>query len=87
MYTVSSKSADANAARVEAAANDKLKRGEAANQYSSFDEGVDATTAATQGQVKQTINQIHETSFTNTKASDHTKASDQPASHFYPQTN
>jgi hypothetical protein len=81
MYTVSSKSADANAARVEAAANDRLKRGEAANQYSSFDEGVDATTAATQGQVKQTFNQIHETSFTNTKASD------QPASHFYPQTN
>jgi serine/threonine protein kinase len=38
MYTVSSKSADANAARVEAAANDKLKRGEAANQYSSFDD-------------------------------------------------
>jgi ephrin-A len=37
MYTVSSKSADANAARVEAATNDKLKRGEAANQYSSFD--------------------------------------------------
>jgi hypothetical protein len=38
MYTVSSKSADANAARVEAATNDKLKRGEAANQYSSFDD-------------------------------------------------
>ena len=37
MYTVSSKSADANAARVEAATNDKLKRGEAANEYSSFD--------------------------------------------------
>jgi serine/threonine protein kinase len=38
MYTVSSKSADANAARVEAATNDKLKRDEAANQYSSFDD-------------------------------------------------
>jgi serine/threonine protein kinase len=39
MYKVSSKSADANAARVEAAANDRLKRGEAANQYSSFEDG------------------------------------------------
>jgi serine/threonine protein kinase len=37
MYTVSSNSADANVARVEAATNDKLKRGEAANQYTSFD--------------------------------------------------
>jgi hypothetical protein len=38
MYTVSSKSADANAVRVEAVANDRLKRGEAANQYTSFDD-------------------------------------------------
>jgi serine/threonine protein kinase len=38
MYTVSAKSSDANAARVEAATNDKLKRGEAANQYSSFED-------------------------------------------------
>jgi serine/threonine protein kinase len=37
MYTVSSKSADANAARVEAAAKDRLARGEATNQYTSFD--------------------------------------------------
>jgi serine/threonine protein kinase len=38
MQTVSSKSADANAARVEAAANDKLKRGSAANAYAGFGE-------------------------------------------------
>jgi hypothetical protein len=38
MYTVSSKNADANAARAEAVANDKLKRGVAANQFSSFDD-------------------------------------------------
>ena len=37
MHSTSSTSTDANAARVEAATNDKLKRGEAANQYSSFD--------------------------------------------------
>jgi hypothetical protein len=43
MYTVSSKSADANAARVEAATNDRLKRGEAANQYTSFDDTGDAS--------------------------------------------
>jgi serine/threonine protein kinase len=42
MYTVSSKSADANAVRVEAATNDRLKRGEAANQYTSFSEATPA---------------------------------------------
>jgi hypothetical protein len=38
MQTVSSKSADANAAQVEAAANDKLKRSSAANAYAGFGE-------------------------------------------------
>jgi serine/threonine protein kinase len=109
MYTVSSKSADANAARVEAAAIDRLKRGEAANQYTSFDAaGDDGGGGGAVGEEKTqlvnkilkgasishsarfhtttpgqeaAINQIDETSFTNTKASD------QPPAHFYPQTN
>jgi serine/threonine protein kinase len=37
MYTVNSKSADANTERVEAAANHRLKQGEAANEYTAFD--------------------------------------------------
>jgi hypothetical protein len=41
MYTVSSTGADANAARVEAATLDKLQRGEAANEYTSFGFGGD----------------------------------------------
>jgi serine/threonine protein kinase len=84
MYTVSSKSADANAARVEAAANDKMKRGSAANQYSSFAGEFDAAAAATAATAvgqEQVINQVNETSLPNTEASD------QPAAHFYPQTN
>lgn len=36
MYSTSSTSTDANAARVEAATNDKLKRGEAVNEYAGF---------------------------------------------------
>lgn len=35
--TISSKSADANAARVESAMNDKLMYGEAVTQYTTFD--------------------------------------------------
>jgi hypothetical protein len=80
MHTVRSKSADANAARVEAAANDKLKRGESANEYTSFDGGVDAAMAATPGQ-ERALNQTDETSFTITNATN------QPPAHFYPQTN
>jgi serine/threonine protein kinase len=53
MYTVSSKSADANAARVEAATIAKLKRGSAANQYSSFEDapGVAPTVGPVDGHV------------------------------------
>jgi hypothetical protein len=58
MYTVSSKSADANAARVEAAANDRLKRGEAANQYSSFDDAPGGGGATTMPNVGRDDGQV-----------------------------
>jgi hypothetical protein len=64
-----------------------------ANEYTSFDGGVNAALAAVAGQ-ERVINQIDETSFTITKASDligrSTTGNDlegTPPAHFYPQTN
>ena len=79
MYTVCSKSADANAARVEAAANDRLKRGEAANQYTSFDDAGDAGGAVGANGSKG-VNQLVD------KLLDGATASN-TSHHFYPQTN
>jgi serine/threonine protein kinase len=56
MYMVSSTSADANAARVEAAAKDKLERGEAINQYTNFGTSPDRATLAESDAVGKLVN-------------------------------